>query len=160
VIRWGAFIIAALLGASCARSPLFVTDSRLRIVAPTTLQVVTAPVRVAWTAHDLPAAAAAYVVFIDRAPIHPGQSLRSVAHGDVSCEHTPGCPDVAYLRSHDVFLTRTPSVTIPYLGKLAGVERQDKLPIHHVTIILVDRSGDRLGEYGYGVDFRLMPTST
>lgn len=118
-----------------------------------------APVRVTWESRLLPQSASGYAVFVDKAPIHPRQSLRAVAKGDESCLHTRGCPDAAYLRAHDVFLTTATTVTIPYFATLPGAERHDRRPIHEVTVVLVDRSGYRVGEYAYSVQFRLPETA-
>lgn len=157
-------LLCGLLLAACARSPLFFSNSRLRIVTPAELATVTLPVHLSWRVKDLPTAAVRYAVFVDPGhaapePIHPGQNLRAVASNDKACLHARGCPDAAYLEAHDIFLTNTQSVTIAYVSDLGGLEKRDPLAVHQATLILISLRGYRVGEYAYTVQFRISKAS-
>ena len=112
--------------------------------------------RVAWDAPGIELGAvggpARFAVFVDRAPIRPGQSLRAV--GDDDCRRTPGCPDDEYLRERYVFLTCATSLTLDTLPAKSGTTRTGADDTHDLTIVLVDADGRRLGEAAWTVEFR------
>ena len=139
----------------CASQPLWRTDRHVSIVTPQPLQLVSAPMTLSWRTHDLPSSSREFAVFIDRQPIRPGQSLRAIASHDQSCLHTPGCPNAAYLRARNVFLTGATSVSIPYFADVSGIAARDRPSVHQATVILIDASGHRVGEYVYTVQFRV-----
>jgi hypothetical protein len=147
-----------MLATGCAKAPLFVVNHDVRITTPSQMATVSAPVHVSWRTTKLPSTATQYLVFIDTPPIHPGQSVRAIASGDSSCIAAAGCPNAAYLAARDIFLTRQQSATIPFIAALNGIEGHDALPIHEVTVILIDRAGRRVGEYAYTTQFRVRPT--
>jgi hypothetical protein len=158
VTRWkrvATCLAAVLTLGGCARSPLFIANHSVQILAPAPLALVSAPLRVAWRVHDLPVGVTQFLLFVDGSPLEPGQNLRALAQGDQSCLETSGCPNASYLAAHDIFLTGRKDVTIPYVAVLSGLEGADSMAIHRATLVLLDRHGDRVGEYAYTVQFRM-----
>ncbi|HVV35402.1 MAG TPA: hypothetical protein VHC63_02280 [Acidimicrobiales bacterium] len=150
-----AFVLVVLtLLPACAVSGLgFSNDHRVDIVAPDNRAKVDLPVTIKWRAPGITHAADGtpfFVVFLDRAPIRPGQTLRAVA--DDSCNRTPGCPDLAYLRDRYVFVTKKTSLTLAVVPKPTG-QRTGAKESHEATIVLVNADGRRIGEAAYTVDF-------
>jgi hypothetical protein len=146
-----AFACAAL--AACGTSGLkFSTDKRVKMVAPPDRSKVHLPVQVRWRTAGLSGGSEGpyFAVFLDRAPVRPGQSLRAVA--DDTCNRTPGCPDAAYLRDRYVFVTKDTSVSVDAVPKKSG-QRTGAADQHEATIVLVDAKGRRIGEAAYSVLF-------
>ena len=155
LLRLSSAVLISAAATGCAHAPLWSKNGALKIVAPRELALTGVPVTLRWKTSALPGHTTYFAVFIDRAPVEPGQSLRAVGSSDASCRRTPGCPDATYLRAHDVFLTSANQVTIPYLATLGGIAGRDHPPVHRATIILVNAQGERLGEYAYSVEFRV-----
>ena len=140
----------------------FRVDDRLHFTAPESRSTVHTPLTVSWRMDDFrPAAlqsepptesAGVFAVFVDRAPIKPGQTLAAVA--DDSCRHTRGCPDLTYLRDQYVFVTRETQLTLNDVPKARG-QRTGARHAHEATIVLVDARGGRIGENAYTVDFTI-----
>lgn len=157
--------LAALTG--CGLSNLaFVADHRLHFVQPVSRSLVTAPVTLRWSIRDFtvvgphqgpPSSRAGYfAIFVDRAPIRPGQTVAAIAHGDRSCTRTPGCPDAQYLADRQVYVTNQTSFT---LDQVAPFRSRQKTQTHEATIILLDSSGRRIGESVWYRDFRIKQRS-
>jgi hypothetical protein len=125
------------------------------ITAPRARERVVAPLAVRWTTNDLalgePGGPTQFAVFVDRAPLHPGQSLDS--RGDDACRRTPGCPDDSYLRDRFIYLTRDTSLTLETLPAKSGSNRTGAKHAHEVTIVLLDADGRRHGEAAWSVEF-------
>ena len=154
-----AFVLAAAIALpACAVHGLgFDNDHRVKIITPKTRAKVDLPVTISWRAPDIRRSATAgpfFVVFLDRAPIRPGQSLRAVA--DDTCNRTPGCPDLGYLRDRYVFVTRTTSLTLDAVPKKSG-QRTGAKDSHEATIVLVDADGRRIGESAFTVGVTVKP---
>jgi hypothetical protein len=153
--RLGAAVLAllALLAGGCSVSGLaFREDDRVDIVEPADREETTLPVTVRWRA-DLDGGGDGgpyFAVFVDRAPIRPGQSLRALA--DDACNSTPGCPDMAYFRDRFVFVTDEQQVTIDALPQEGG-QRTSADDRHEATVVLIDADGRRVGEAAYTVEF-------
>ena len=143
-------LITALSG--CTVSGLaFQEDHRVRIVSPEDRAEVGLPVTIRWTTEDLESDGRSYfAVFVDRAPIAPGESLRSLA--DDSCNRTKGCPDLEYFRDRYVLVTDTTSVTLDAVPNRGG-QRTSAKNRHEATIVLIDADGHRIGEAAYTVEF-------
>ena len=156
----------ALVLAGCGLTHLsdlnFRVDKRLHFVSPEARATVRQPVTVTWTIRDFqivrpgsepPSHRAGYFgVFVDRTPIKPGDSLRSLGHGDPACESNPKCPDLDYLHARDVYPTTATSLRLPELANLRG---RDKLQMHTVIVVLLDTSGRRIGESAWELDVRV-----
>lgn len=163
VTRFSLALIAISLSAGCALQNLaFVTDTRLKIQSPKDRVLVHLPVTIRWRMRDFTVAgpgsapvsknAGYFAIFVDRAPIRPGQSLRAVAASDLSCIHTPGCPNAAYLAERGVYTTTKDFLTLTQVG---AVNSYQQVQLHTVTIVLLNTAGVRIGESGWYVDFRL-----
>jgi hypothetical protein len=143
--------VASLSG--CAVSGLaFREDERVDIVTPEDRAEVALPVTISWTSEVEAGGGEGpyYAVFVDRSPIRPGQSLRALA--DDSCNSTPGCPDIAYLRDRHVHVTEETSVTLEVVPRRSG-QRTGAEDRHEATIVLIDAEGRRVGEAAYTVEF-------
>jgi hypothetical protein len=145
-----------LSGGACGSGGLqFRKDDRVDITAPRARERVVAPLAVRWTTKGLdlaePGGPTRFAVFVDRAPIHPGQSMSAV--GDDVCRRTPGCPDEGYLRDRFIYLTRGTSLTLETLPAKSGSNRTGAKDAHDVTIVLLDADGRRHGESSWSVEF-------
>ena len=158
-----AAVLAAAVASGCGVSQLaFVTDTRLHIFAPKSLTLVTLPVTLRWTIRDFTIAGPSpgsdgahtgyFAIFVDRAPVRPGQTLRAVVSGDNACLHTPGCPTAQYLADRQVYTTTNTYFTLTTLTSLSGYQ---KVQLHEATIVLMDPGGHRVGESAWYVDFRV-----
>lgn len=150
-----ALALVALVTPACSATHFaFRADDRLRIVAPGTHQQAVLPVEVRWETSLPPKAAGgpSFAVFVDRAPVRPGQSLRAV--GDDACRRDASCPDAQYLRERYVFLTDGHSVTVDTLPQESSSARERAEGTHEATVVLIDSDGRRVGETAYVVEFR------
>ena len=156
--RLRALLVPVVLAASaggCATDGLaFRQDDRVEILEPGARDVVRVPVRVRWRA-DLergPSGGPYFAVFVDRAPIRPGQSLRVLA--DESCNDTDGCLDLQYLRDRHVHVTDEPEVVLDVLPRKSSSQRTGA-DRHEATIVVIDADGRRVGEAAYSVEFEV-----
>ena len=141
----------------------FTVDQRLQFQAPPARTLVTAPVTVRWTMTgfraEVPGSGPAseeagyFAVFVDRAPIRPGQTMRAVATGDELCLHRPGCPDAAYLAARQIYTTTATSLTLQQIPPLSG--DAERVQYHSVTVVLMDTTGHRIGESAWQLDLRM-----
>lgn len=154
--------VVAVLGlASCRTSDLaFRVDERVEIESPASRQVVSLPLTLRWKVNDAKLRAmigtgrdqGAFVVFVDREPIRPGQSIASLAENR-TCRDTGDCPTATadWLAERYVFRTTDTELTLNQLLDLGseGGARE----AHEATIVLVDASGRRVGESVFFVRF-------
>jgi hypothetical protein len=146
----------------------FRVDDRLHFQTPEARSLVHAPVTVSWTISDFTVAASGsappsrdagyFAVFVDRAPIKPGESLKAVGKGDPTCEHDPRCPNKAYLNDHRVYTTTQRHLRLPLITDIVG--DHETLQLHAVTVVLLDTSGHRIGESAWELDFRMHRVSS
>jgi hypothetical protein len=142
----------------------FRVDDRLHFVTPKARTTVQQPLSVSWTMRDFTVAGPAsappsrdagyFGVFVDQAPIRPGQTLKAIGHGDAVCDRDPKCPDKAYLNSHYVFTTTATHLQLPRIPDLRGV--REKLQLHSITVVLLDTGGRRIGESAWELDVRIL----
>ena len=155
--RWLALALGVLACAAggCSTDGLaFRQDDRIEILEPDDRAVVSVPVHLRWRA-DLepgPGGGPYFAVFVDRAPIRPGQSLRVLA--DESCNDTDGCLDLQYLRDRYVHVTDEPEVVLDVLPRKASSQRTGANR-HEATVIVIDADGRRVGEAAYAVEFEV-----
>jgi hypothetical protein len=159
--------VTALLLGGCGLTHLqdlnFRVDDRLHFTSPQNRATVHQPVTVSWTMRDFRIAprgseppsddAGYFAVFVDRAPIHPEQTMRAVAHGDRFCEQNPHCPDAAYLAQHQVYTTTKTTLRLPQIPNIVG--SQEKLQVHSITVVLMNTAGQRIGESAWELDIRI-----
>lgn len=154
-------VVVSLLLASCVPEGLaFVKDERLEIVSPEPLSTVTTPVTIEWEVHDFEITgetgdarddAGYFGVFVDRAPVPPGESLAWLARDDRRCLAAKGCPDRTYFADRDAYSTTETSFTLKNLPDLDAYQGHET---HEVTVVLLDGTGRRTGESAWYVDFR------
>ena len=139
-----AALAVALAGSGCSVSHLdLVNDHRLHFVTPANRSHAHLPVQFSWTMTGYPAASS-FALFVDRAPVRPGQRLDAIASGDRTCDHPPGCDNPTYFAAHQVYTTTAERFTLDHVDTLSGNRQGQQL--HQVTIILVDSAGRRVGE--------------
>lgn len=141
-----------VLGGACGvRGLNFVEDRRLEMVAPDDEARVHLPIEVRWTmAGDFDGS---FGVLVDRAPPPPGRTLEWLVREDRVCQRTPGCPDDAFLAARDIHRTTDTSLVITQLGRTT---REGEPDLHDVTVILLDASGQRIGETAVLVTFEVL----
>lgn len=147
-----AVAVCALLGACGTSGLAFSQDNHLQVLSPAQRAHVHLPLQIHWraTGPDASAGGNYFAVFLDRAPVQPGQSLRAVA--DDTCNRTPGCPDAAYLRDRNVFVTKGTSITVDAVPKQSG-QRTGASDQHEAVVVPVDAQGRRIGESAHAVQF-------
>jgi hypothetical protein len=142
-------MVVASVASGCRASGFqFVRTTAIEFTRPLAYSAVAAPLTVSWAARPglrfgQPGGPARYGIFVDRAPMAPGGSLRGLFGHDRLCTQDPTCPDLAFLEQRSVYLTSADSVTITNLVPKHGGG------LHSVTIVLIDASGRRLGESSY-----------
>ena len=144
-----------LLPACAVHGLAFDNDHRVKFTSPRNRSTVRLPVALRWQASAITRTQERgpfFAVFVDRAPIRPGQTLAAVA--DDSCKRTRGCPDLTYLRDQFVFVTRDTHLTLVDVPKSRG-QRTGARNSHEATIVLVDARGGRIGENAYTVQFTI-----
>ena len=100
-----------------------------------------------------------FAVFVDRAPIAPGQSLRAVA--STQCNAQPDCPDLAYLAQHQVYVTAGEQFRLTAVPPFtASVIQTAGRGEHRVVIVPIDGQGRRVGETAMAVDFEVRGADT
>ena len=149
-------LIVAALAAGCGGDVQLRVDDRVRFTSPPDGARVVAPVLVRWkvdrkrfrpVAFDGSTSGrrGVFAVFVDSAPMRPGEHVDALAQGDRICETSPGCPDAAWLADHGVYLTVRPRLALaalpPSVGRRVSGRRR-----HEITIVLLDGTGVRVGE--------------
>jgi hypothetical protein len=141
----------------------FHVDHYVKFTAPEARSKTTLPVKLQWqvdgfrvagpTSGEPPTKDAGYfALFVDRAPIKPGQSLAAVAGDDAACL-PPDCPDKQYLADRQVYTTDKDHYTLHQVFTIE--DNRDDWQLHDVTIVLLDTSGHRIGEHAYYRSFKL-----
>ena len=146
------FVVVALMAMmvqACAVSGLsFIQDDRLEIVAPEQNETVTLPFEVDWTIEDYEGS---FLVFFDRSPMRPGQSLDSLVPDGDPCRVDPGCPDAAWLEDRNIYVTDATSLMIDHLPDRRDNDRtKDR---HDITIVYIDEKGNRRGDSTFTAEF-------
>ena len=140
----------------------FKQDHRLQFTTPDDYAFVEPPFTVEWTMEDfevLPAGsgeppsedAGYFAVFVDQAPIKPGRTLEDVAGRDEACKNDPRCPDKRYLEAKAVYVTHQPRLDLELVPQL---NTKEKIQNHQLTVILLDSTGHRIGEYAWYLNFK------
>jgi hypothetical protein len=146
-------VLAAALSTTTSACGLrgldFVQDDRVEITSPRDRAEVRLPVTVRWEATGFEGT---YAVFVDRAPVPPGQPLSWLAREDELCAETPDCPNETWFRDRDVYATSATELTIEELPDLTDEERRD---FHEATVVLLDGDGRRIGESAFTVEFQV-----
>jgi len=166
--RGAVLAAAAALTAGCGLTHLqdlnFRVDHRLHFISPKDRSKARAPVTVTWRIDGFRIAAPGseppthdagyFAVFVDKAPIKPGQTLKAVGHGDPTCQHDPAsCLTKTYLQGVRVYTTTGTSVRIPIIPDITG--DRETVQLHAITVVLLDTAGHRIGESAWELDLRM-----
>lgn len=143
-------------------------DDRVHIETPAPNSTVRLPFTLRWTAKDFTPVeprigmdntnrpvvpdTGYFAVFVDKEPMAPGETFKSLVSGSSSCARNPTCPDPTTLRRLGVLVTDTTSVTVDALSPAKGVGGAGSAT-HEVTIVLVDAKGQRIGDSNWYTSF-------
>lgn len=137
-------------------------DHRLTFTAPDSRDVVKPPFKLSWTMDDFrvvkpgtgdPERSAGYfAIFIDKAPMKPGQTVEDFVDDDKACQRDPDCPDAQYLADRGVYTTAKTTLKVKEVLPLAS---NDAGQLHEATIVLLDNAGRRIGESSWYLQFDL-----
>ena len=139
------------------------SDKRLHFLEPKARTLVHIPVTVRWAIRDFtvrrpgsapPSENAGYfAVFVDHAPIKPGETMRVIAKKDEVCLHRPGCPDEQYLEDRQIYTTTASALTLEQIPPIAG--DTERVQFHYITVVLLDTTGHRIREAAWQLDVRM-----
>jgi hypothetical protein len=142
-------VVASVSSAACAAAPrAFLADVALEINTPAPLSTVVTPFAVAWTTTRRDPG---YAVFLDRAPMPPGHTVRDVA--DAQCRKVATCPDPVYLAGHGIYVTTGHSIEVLQLPIVGGTTGRAPQPAHIATVVALDAAGHRKGDVAWTVEF-------
>ena len=123
-----ATVALAATGSACAPDGLaFRVDERVTIQSPEDRDIVTLPLTIEWDVEDFDGT---FAVFVDRAPIGPGDELP---------EPLP----------RGIYATDDTELVVETLPSDDGDDR------HKATIVLIDDEGRRAGESAFDVEFEV-----
>ena len=152
--------LSVVLSGCIPQGLAFRADERLTIISPEDRSTVTLPVTIDWDIRDFrivepdaeaePVPDAGYfAVFIDRAPMPPGEHLRWIARKDNSCRPADGCPDEEYLNARGIYTTSETELTLEQLPR--NTRDDDDRERHRIVIVLLDAAGHRIGESAFEI---------
>lgn len=138
----------------------FTNDERLTFVSPEERELVKAPLTVDWEMRDFEAVGldgssddnrGVFAVFVDRAPMPVGKDLKWLFRDDRGCKRDARCPSIQQLADRGILITTDTKATIEVLPQVgAGVGDEQ----HYVNVVLLDGTGQRIGESGWYLPFR------
>jgi len=163
-------IVAVALTAGCGiahgEGLNFRVDNRLHFLSPKDRSSAHLPLTIRWKMSDFTVApqgsappspsAGFFVVFVDRAPVRPGQSLTSVCKSDPFARGDKNCPTAAYLAGKGIYLTTADQLTLQNIPNLPG--NKDKKQLHTFVVTLMDTAGRRIGESAWELDLHMPRT--
>ena len=162
-----AVLVAALPLSGCGLTHLqdlnFRVDNRLHFTTPKDRSTQSRPLTVSWTMRGFQVAAKGsqppshdagyFAVFVDKTPITPGQTMESLVSNDQACKADPKCPDRSYLEGLGVYETTATTIRLKQISNVLG--DKERLQHHHITVVLMDTAGHRIGESAWDLDVRL-----
>ena len=162
-----AALLAVLPLAGCGLTHLqdlnFRVDDRLHFTSPEDRSTVARSFTVTWTMSDFTVAplgsapptrdAGYFGVFVDRSPIKPGQTMKSVFSDDQACQRNPRCPTTKQLKDLGIYSTTGTTLRINQIGNVRG--DRERLQHHSITVVLMDTAGHRIGESAWELDVRI-----
>lgn len=123
---------------------LFRQSDRLQITSPQNNSTVRQPLTVRWSAQDFSAPRdGRFAVFVDRDPMGAGGNINDYAPSDRG----------------GIYLVAATSLKLTLLTPLAGVDPAEQNH-HDVTVVMLDRSGARIGEYAAFTEFTVTRGTT
>lgn len=166
LLALAAGVSLALATSGCATSLHgleFHNDNRMKITSPHQNQLVSNPISLSWTMKDFTVAGPGagpvqddtgyFAVFVDRAPVKPGQTLAAVSKHTPSCQHTTLCTTKSYLAGEQVYTTTKDELRLPPIADLLG--NNESTQYHTATVILINTAGERISESAWSVEFRM-----
>lgn len=94
-----------------------------------------------------------FAVFVDRAPLRPGESILALV--DDSClEIGDGCANLEYFASKNVYLTAATTFDLANVPQKNGAHDQSRVN-HHLTVVLMNSTHQRVGESAFITRFRV-----
>jgi hypothetical protein len=148
-------LVLGLLLAGCSTAGGFTKNDRMAFVGVRELDIVTLPVRIRWTAHQMPKRVVQFAVFVDRMPPAPERTLRSLT--DDACQRQPGCPDVSYLAERHIYIEGSRDAIIESVPILSGITARAAMPVHQVTVVPIDAHERRVGALAAQIFVRVRP---
>ncbi|HVV75411.1 MAG TPA: hypothetical protein VHC43_05190 [Mycobacteriales bacterium] len=148
----GATVLTAALviGVSGCSGLEFQQDRRLSFTSPASDQLTKLPVTLAWTM-KAPVGAYRFGVFVDQQPIKVGRNVDSVLPSGTR-------PTRALFAAADVYVTSASSLTLRNIPDLDN-DRSSRQR-HWATVVLLDRSGNRVNESAWTRSFDLPRNSS
>lgn len=146
-----ALALALALNACALHGLSLVQDDRVDVIAPDDRAEVTLPVTVRWTVDDELPAGASFAVFVDRAPQPPDRAPAWLFRNSTDCSGDE-CASGEYLERRDVYLTTDTELTISHVPPKNDDGRGR---FHEATVVLLDESGERVGEGAWSVRFEV-----
>ena len=153
-------VLCSVLSACVPQGLAFRVDERLTFTSPEERSTVTLPLTLDWEMRDFEITAPGsgerredagyFAVFVDGAPMPPGEPLRWVARKDTGCREDDGCPDAEYLASRGIYTTTETELVLEQLPRLGDDDRRER---HRATIVLLDAGGSRIGESAFEIVF-------
>lgn len=157
------FLLAATGCATSLHGLEFHNDNRMKILEPRQNELVSNPITLSWTMKDFTVAGPGagpvadgtgyFAVFVDRAPVKPGQTLAAVAKHTPSCQNTTLCTTKSYLATEQVYTTTKDAITLPPIADL--LNNNESTQYHTATVILLNTAGERISESAWSVEFRM-----
>ena len=133
-----AVLLVSMVATTGCSDLLFRNDHRISITSPGSYATVGVPLTVTWTARDFSAPGdGSYAIFLDRDPQPPGQTLAQFG----------GNP-------YDIFTSTQPRLTLQQIEPHQAADALERNQ-HDITVILLDRSGRRIGESQAFVQFNV-----
>lgn len=157
------FVVITLMSACGVRGLDISQDKRLEFTSPVDRAKITLPLTVSWTTKDFKitgadggssADAGYFGVFIDRSPQPPGETQGWIVRDDEQCRSTPGCPNVDYLASFNIFSTTDERFVIDRVAQPSSQARRRR-EFHEITVVLLNGRGERIGESGFTRQFEV-----
>lgn len=128
-----------MLGLSGCGDYLFRQSDRVTVQYPGIYSTVAAPLTIRWAARDFQAPAGGhFAVFIDRDPMPPGEGIDYFAPVD----------------RENIWVLDQSSLKVEHFRRRAGVDAAEQ-DHHDVTVVLLDASGRRVGEYAGFTEFNV-----
>jgi hypothetical protein len=147
-----AAVVLAAAAAGCGTQGLVLQQpTQIENLRPELYSNVKVPFTVSWDDARPLRRGERYMVFVDRNPMAPDESIRSLT--DDTCKATPGCPDKAYLNQNFIFPTKGTSIEIAVLPFQGSVPVHDLYDLHKATVVIVDADDARVGEEFWTTSF-------
>ena len=164
VPRYLTALVLLLLPGCTTEGLAFVRDDRVEIVEPSYREALDLPATVDWEINDPDLTAQIgddilFGVYLDIDPQPPDESLDYFGRDDPACK-PPGCPDEKYLRQLGIYTTSETEMSWQQMPIAPGVDlERGQSDVHEVNLVLLDRSGNRIGESAWHIVFEIERTS-